>query len=140
MEETKASSGDSSADDEPSKGPSTERSQGRRRAAKRSIPALLPPEFLDSSSEDEDESKAAPAAPSKPKRIKFNTVERQLGSQGKLPQDRRVGRTLYRVLAAHGEQPVAPIMSKHSRNMKQELMARRRAPSRQGGGFFVRGR
>lgn len=97
---------------------------------------LLPLEFLESDDEDEATT-MTDATAHKPKKIKFNTVERRLArSEGRRPQDERVGSTLYRVLADRGDSKLAPKQHKYTLGMRKELLIRGRMAI-QKKGFFA---
>ncbi len=131
------------------------------------MPALLPAEFLDSSSEDEGDADDDVPEDSKPrqgkkgpKRIKLESTEQPdsrprrrrrhgdgegQGEGEKRPvRDRRVGQTLYRVLPAapsSGERQLPPKMDNRACYRKQQLLARGRATQpRKSTGFLVQRR
>ncbi|EHK47966.1 hypothetical protein TRIATDRAFT_316106 [Trichoderma atroviride IMI 206040] len=112
----------------------SEASSGRKRVQKSDIPAVLPAEFLeDSSSEDEDED-AADAA-SGPKRRKVSGVEKRLTRLDAGPKDEVVNSTVYRV-AKKTDERMAPKLKKHTRSSKDLLLKRNRPAAKSGTGFF----
>lgn len=112
----------------------SEASSGRKRVQKSDIPAVLPAEFLeDSSSEDEDED-AADAA-SGPKRRKVSGVEKRLTRLDVGPKDEVVNSTVYRV-AKKTDERMAPKLKKHTKSSKDLLLKRNRPAAKSGTGFF----
>ncbi|KAM0462876.1 hypothetical protein ACHAPV_003702 [Trichoderma viride] len=112
----------------------SEASSGRKRVQKSDIPAVLPAEFLeDSSSEDEDED-AADAA-SGPKRRKVSGVEKRLTRLDAGPKDEVVSSTVYRV-AKKTDERMAPKLKKHTKSSKDLLLKRNRPAAKSGTGFF----
>ncbi|GFP53933.1 hypothetical protein TASIC1_0003031100 [Trichoderma asperellum] len=112
----------------------SEGSSGRKRVQKSDIPAVLPAEFLeDSSSEDEDED-AADAA-SGPKRRKVSGVEKRLTRLDAGPKDEVVNSTVYRV-AKKTDERMAPKLKKHTKSSKDLLLKRNRPAAKSGTGFF----
>lgn len=111
----------------------SESSSGRKRVQKSDIPAVLPAEFLeDSSSEDEDED-AADAA-SGPKRRKVSGVEKRLTRLDAGPKDEVVNSTVYRV-AKKTDERMAPKLKKHTKSSKDLLLKRNRPAAKSGTGF-----
>jgi len=108
----------------------------RPRIYKSSIPEILPPEFLESDSEDEDDADSSRLQRG-PKKIKFDTAERILIQQERPPQDKRVGSTVYRVLGGQGNSQMAPKASQRSRNSKAFLLQRDKTP-KHSGSFFAK--
>lgn len=100
------------------------------------IPDVLPPEFLESDDEDEDDAMDLDL-PKKPTKITFNNVEKRLAKENRAPADKKVGGTVYRVVADKSEKKLAPKMQKQSRNLKADMMNRNRAPV-QRKGFLVK--
>lgn len=106
-----------------------------QRKRKFEIPHVLPLELLES--DDEEESMpAALAEERRPKKIKFDAMER-LSREDRTPRDQRVGSTVYRVLTNKTDGILAPKAHKQTSNQKQQMLLRRRAPRRKGG-FFVK--
>ncbi|KAK1245100.1 hypothetical protein MKX08_004729 [Trichoderma sp. CBMAI-0020] len=111
-----------------------EASSGRKRVQRPDIPAVLPAEFLeDSSSEDEDED-AADAA-SGPKRRKVSGVEKRLTRLDAGPKDEVVNSTVYRV-AKKTDERMTPKLKKHTKSSKDLLLKRNRPAAKSGTGFF----
>lgn len=109
-------------------------SSGRKRAERSRIPAVLPAEFLeDSSSEDEAEDAAGVAAG--PKRRKVAGVEKRLTRLDAGPKDEVVKSTVYRV-AKKTDQRLAPKLKKHSKASKELLLKRNRPSVKSGSGFL----
>jgi U3 small nucleolar RNA-associated protein 16 len=101
---------------------------------KSDIPAVLPAEFLeDSSSEDEDEDAADSA--SGPKRRKVSGVEKRLTRLDAGPKDEVVNSTVYRV-AKKTDERMAPKLKKHTKSSKDLLLKRNRPAAKSGTGFF----
>jgi U3 small nucleolar RNA-associated protein 16 len=121
----------------------TEEAEPSRRR-KPEVPVLLPPELLESDDEDEDDDAVAraaaraerDAAEARPKKIRFDEVERKLALDARPARDATVGTTVYRVMAAKGDQGLAPKMAKSSAHTKKVLLARGRVVKKQGG-FLV---
>lgn len=112
----------------------SEASSGRKRVQKSDIPAVLPAEFLeDSSSEDEDED-AADAA-SGPKRRKVSGVEKRLTRLDSGPKDEVVNSTVYRV-AKKTDERMTPKLKKHTKSSKDLLLKRNRPAAKSGTGFI----
>ncbi|KAI5465715.1 hypothetical protein BGZ63DRAFT_374339 [Mariannaea sp. PMI_226] len=122
QDEAKASAVESSAAEEP---PVPVETAGRRRRTdKIKVPDLLPAEFLeDPSSEDEDENSNAVVA--RAKKRKIADIEKSLASESRGPRDERVGSTVYRV-AKKADERMAPKTSKQSKNSKDLLLKRNR--------------
>ncbi|KAI1640174.1 hypothetical protein F4809DRAFT_591776 [Biscogniauxia mediterranea] len=120
---------------------------GRRRAEKHKLPDVLPSEFLtDSSSESDDDTALQRVLAKKPKKITFDAAAQALGKDdpgaGKQrpPRDEIVGATRFRVLAAQGDEKLAPRAHKNARLVKEDLLRRRRTavvPNKKKG-FFLR--
>ena len=104
-------------------------------------PNLLPEELLES--DDEEDQEAAQlereSAMKNPKKIKLDVEERLSQHTTPLPQDERIGSTVYRVTAEKGNGKLAPKLSKESKQLKQKLLARHRLPEKKGG-FLVKKR
>lgn len=116
----------------------------RKRLDRRSLPDVLPDDFLEAASDDDDEDRQDDdedeAASRRQKKPHPNTIAKQLArAESRRPQDQRVGSTVYRVTAPQGDSRLAPKMSKHSRNAKELLMRRGRPVARRGG-FLVKKR
>ena len=111
------------------------------RKRKLETPNLLPAELLES--DDEEDLEAAQlereSAMKLPKKIKLDVEERLSQHTTPLPQDERIGSTVYRVTADKGSGKLAPKLSKESVQLKQKLLARHRLPEKKGG-FLVKKR
>lgn len=106
-----------------------------QRKKKLEIPHVLPLELLES--DDDEETRPAERAEGRgPKKIKFDTAEMS-SLEERLPRDRRVGSTVYRVLADRDDGILAPKAHKQAMNVRQGLLLRKRAPRRRGG-FFIK--
>ncbi|KAJ4304143.1 hypothetical protein N0V88_001753 [Collariella sp. IMI 366227] len=103
---------------------------------KAAVPKLLS-HFLESDDEDDMAQQVNSAADGKNKRRKLGSVESSLLRQPKLPKDKRVGSTAYRVVAGAGDGRLAPKVKQQSRNLKDTLLRRDRVAQSKGG-FFVR--
>lgn len=102
----------------------------RKRLDRRTLPSVLPDEFLESDSEAEEEGEEDESA-ARPKKIKFNTAARQVVSaEARHPADQRVGSTVYRVMKKQGESKLAPRGGKYSKNAREMLLARGRTVPR----------
>lgn len=112
----------------------TEALPGRKRAERMSIPNLLPEEFLDSSSEGEEEEMDDFAGGARPKRRRVAGVERSLKRLDRAPRDERVGSTVYRV-AKGSDERLPPKSKKYAQSGKDVLMRRNR-PGVRSTGFF----
>lgn len=109
-------------DDEDEQPAVVQRAPNRRRQA---LPTVLPEDFLVSDSEtsdgEEDEEQRVP------KKIKFNTVARQVEAAEKgAVRDVAVGGTVYRVTAKQGDGKLAPKGRKVSKNARERLLGRGR--------------
>lgn len=71
------------------------------------------------------------------KRVKFNTVERRVAREDRAPRDEQVGGTVYRVVKDKTDKKLAPKMRKETRNLKEQLLSRNRAPQKRRG-FLVK--
>lgn len=111
-------------------------SEGQRRK-KLEIPDVLPPEFLDSDDEEEEDEALNVSKAVQNKRIKFNTVERRVAREDRAPRDEQVGGTIYRVVKDKTDKKLAPKMRKETRNLKEQFLARNRVPQKRRG-FLVR--
>lgn len=114
----------------------------RKRLDKRSLPDVLPDDFLEAASDDGDSNDGSEEAEARrPKKPKFNTIVRQVAkAESRRPKDERVGSTVYRVAAPRDDNPsLAPKLDKSSRNAR-ELLLRRQRPAPRKGGFLVKKR
>lgn len=117
----------------------------RKRLDRRSLPDVLPDDFLEAASDDDDDDEDGQdedgaAAARRQKKPHPNTIAKQLArAESRRPQDQRVGSTVYRVAAPQGDSRLAPKQSKHSRNVK-EMLIRRGRPVARRGGFLVKKR
>ncbi|EPE10334.1 u3 snorna associated protein [Ophiostoma piceae UAMH 11346] len=97
---------------------------------------LLPLEFLESDSEEEDAAiahkQAAKAA------AKAAKQPRQRVQLAKAPKDRMLGTTAFRVLEDTVNTSIAPKSHSHSTSSRQEMMARKRVGKPKSSGFLVR--
>ncbi|TLD29168.1 hypothetical protein PspLS_04217 [Pyricularia sp. CBS 133598] len=112
-------------------------------AAPKAAPALLPAEFLESDDEsdadDDDESRRTAAEARRPKKIKFETAERQSARQeGRGVADRRDGDTVYKVVRPVADTRLAPRASKRTAFDKKKLLSRGRVEVRKKGGFLLK--
>lgn len=106
------------------------------RRKRMAIPDILPPEFLES--DDEDGSDAMDLdMPRKPTKITFGRADRDLAKRNRAPADKKVGGTVYRVVADKTEKKLAPKVDKNSRNIKADLLNRNRAPVKRKG-FLIK--
>lgn len=122
-------------DDVPTtKAPATE---GEKR--KREVPQLLPLELLESDDEEDTPRQTDSAADQQNKRRKLGSAELALLNGPRLPKDKRVGTTAYRVVKGTGDGRLAPKARKQSVNLKEMLLRRDRV-AKPRGGFFVKSR
>jgi len=101
------------------------------------IPDVLPPEFLESDDEEDEDEGGDASEVTQNKRIKFNTVERRVAREDRPPRDEQVGATVYRVVKDKTDKKLAPKMRKETRNIKEQLLSRNRAPQKRRG-FLVK--
>ncbi|KAL1880623.1 hypothetical protein Daus18300_001234 [Diaporthe australafricana] len=120
--------------------------QGRRkRLDRRSLPAMLPDDFLEAASDEEDQDEDSDnnggQDARKPKKVKLSTVLEQQAAEAesRRPQDRRVGSTVYRVVTKQDDPILAPKPHNRSHNAREQLLARRRPVERKGGFLVKRG-
>lgn len=121
----------------------------RKRLDKRSLPAVLPDDFLDFASDDDDneapagdeeDDEAARERAAKRRRSAFNTAARRVArAEARQPLDQRVGATVYRVMREQGDDRLAPRAARYSRNAKEALLGRGRPAARRTG-FVVKKR
>ncbi|KAL2133885.1 hypothetical protein VTI74DRAFT_1501 [Chaetomium olivicolor] len=105
---------------------------------KTAVPKLLP-QLLESDDEDDVAQQLGSAASGKNKRRKLGGIDPSLLREPKLPKDKRMGSTAYRVVAGTGDGRLAPKLKQQSRNLKETLLRRDRVAQPRGG-FFVRNR
>ncbi|EFW99128.1 u3 snoRNA associated protein [Grosmannia clavigera kw1407] len=99
------------------------------------VTKLLPLEFLESDDEQSDDDEAEGAK----KPSATGTAARRRNIAGKLPpRDRRQGSTVYRLLTDGGPRALAPKIRKYSRNVRKELVARKRTGRPISRGFLVK--
>lgn len=103
---------------------------------RREVPKLLPLELLESDDEDDVVQQSSSAANGNNKRRKLGSEEQRLLAEPKLPKDKRVGSTAYRVVKGQGNTRLAPKVKKQAINLKEALLRRDRVPQPKGG-FFV---
>jgi U3 small nucleolar RNA-associated protein 16 len=105
---------------------------------KREVTKLLPLELLESDDEDDVPQQPSSAA-DKHKRRKLGGAEQALLREPKLPKDKRLGSTAYRVVKGTGDARLAPSVKKQAVSLKETLLRRNRVPQSRGG-FFVKSR
>lgn len=124
---------DEEADDaSPSTKPTPERVEKKRRE----VPKLLPLELLESDDEDDVSQQPSSAADGNNKRRKLGGAEHRLLAEPKLPRDKRLGSTAYRVVKGKGNTKLAPKVKQQAVNLKETLLRRDRVAQPRGG-FFV---
>jgi hypothetical protein len=101
------------------------------------VPDVLPPEFLESDDEEDEDDVQDVSLAIESRRIKFDEVEKRLGLEDRAPRDEQVGGTLYRVVKNKADKKLAPKMRKETRNLKAQFLSRNRAPQKRRG-FLVR--
>ncbi|KAL2201010.1 hypothetical protein P885DRAFT_73357 [Corynascus similis CBS 632.67] len=106
---------------------------------KRDVPKLLPLELLESDEEDDVAHQDSPAADGQRKRRKLGGAEQALLREPKLPKDKRLGSTAYRIVKGNGDTRLAPKVKKHAVSLKGTLLRRDRV-AKPRGGFFVKSR
>ncbi|KAH6624565.1 hypothetical protein B0J18DRAFT_182172 [Chaetomium sp. MPI-SDFR-AT-0129] len=111
--------------------------EGEKR--KREVPQLLPLELLESDDEEDTPRQTDSAADQQNKRRKLGSAELALLNGPRLPKDKRVGTTAYRVVKGTGDGRLAPKARKQSVNLKEMLLRRDRV-AKPRGGFFVKSR
>lgn len=120
--------------------PSVSAAPTRKRLDKRSLPDVLPDDFLEAASDEDDNTDQDDEQDGRPRKPKFNTVARQAAkAESRRPQDQRVGSTVYRVARPSEDPNLAPKAHKHSKNAKEVLLRRQRPVARKGG-FLVKKR
>jgi hypothetical protein len=105
---------------------------------KREVTKLLPLELLESDDEDDVPQQPSSAA-DQHKRRKLGGAEQALLRGPKLPKDKRLGSTAYRVVKSTGDARLAPSVKKQAVNLRETLLRRDRVPQSRGG-FFVKSR
>ncbi len=103
------------------------------------MPKLLPLELLESDDEDDALQQSNSAADGKNKRRKLGGAEQALLRDPKLPKDKRIGSTAYRVVKGAADARMAPKVKKQAVSLKETLLRRDRIAQPRGG-FFVRNR
>lgn len=117
----------------------------RKRLDKHSLPAVLPDDFLeaaslDGSDDEEEKEDGMDGGAARARRARFNTAARQVArAESRVPQDQRVGSTVYRVMKRQGDARLAPKVGRQSRNAKEAMMGRGR-PAAKKAGFLVKKR
>ncbi|KAK3901674.1 hypothetical protein C8A05DRAFT_34645 [Staphylotrichum tortipilum] len=119
--------------------PSTLKATPETEKRKREVPKLLPLELLESDDEDYAAQQSNSAAEGKNKRRKLGGVEQALLREPKLPKDKKLGSTAYRVVKGAGDVRLAPRVKKQAVNLKETLLRRDRLAQPRGG-FFVKNR
>lgn len=103
------------------------------------MPKLLPLELLESDDEDYAAQQLSSAADGKNKRRKLGGAEQALLREPKLPKDKKLGSTAFRVVKGAGDVRLAPRVKKQAVSLKETLLRRDRL-SQPRGGFFVKNR
>ncbi|KAK4099063.1 hypothetical protein N658DRAFT_476123 [Parathielavia hyrcaniae] len=106
---------------------------------KREVPKLLPLELLESDDEDDISQQPSSSADKSHKRRKLGGPEQALLREPKLPKDKRLGTTAYRVVKGAGDPRLAPRVKKQAVNLRETLLRRDRI-AKPRGGFFVKNR
>jgi hypothetical protein len=115
-------------------GPASETEKRKRQAAN-----FLPLEFLESDDEDDVHQQPSSTADGKHKRRKLGDAAQSLLREPKLPKDKRLGSTAYRVVKGTDDARLAPKVKKQAVDLREVLLRRNRvAQPREG--FFVRNR
>ncbi len=127
------------SEEETVKAPNAAATSESSRKRKLETPNLLPAELLESDDEEDQEAVQLEkeSAMKNPKKIKLDVEERLSQHTTPLPQDERIGSTVYRVTADKGNGKLAPKLSKESMQLKKKLLARHRLPEKKGG-FLVK--
>jgi hypothetical protein len=119
--------------------PSTEGLTSETEKRKRGTSNFLPLEFLESDDEDNVPQQPSSTADGKHKRRKLGSAEQSLLREPKLPKDKRLGSTAYRVVKGTGDARLAPKAKKQAVGLRETLLWRDRVAQRKGG-FLVRNR
>lgn len=101
------------------------------------MPKLLPLELLESDDEDDVPYQPTHAPKEQNKRRKLSGAEKLL-VEPKLPKDKRLGSTAYRVVKGNGNGRLAPQARKQAVNLKEALLRRDRVAQPRGGFFANR--
>ncbi|KAK4158440.1 hypothetical protein C8A00DRAFT_28719 [Chaetomidium leptoderma] len=127
------------SDDEGDATPGTQEPPLETEKRKREVPKLLPLELLESDDEDVVSQQASSAPNGQHKRRKLGGAEQALLRGPKLPKDKRLGSTAYRVMKGTGDARLAPKVRKQAVGLRETLLQRDRVAQPRGG-FFVRNR
>ncbi len=106
---------------------------------KREVPKLLPLELLESDDEDDVLQQSTSGTDGANKRRKLGGAEQALLRDPKLPKDKRLGSTAYRVVKGTPDARMAPKIKKQAVSLKETLLRRDRV-AKPRGGFFVKNR
>ncbi|KAG5921446.1 hypothetical protein E4U53_003799 [Claviceps sorghi] len=110
---------------------------GRNRAARTQVPNVLPAEFLDDSSSEDEGTASRPSGVVAVRRARtVPSVERRLTRQGRGPRDEVTGTTVHRI-SRNVDESMAPKAKKQAQNAKDALLKRGRQPVKgKSSGFF----
>ncbi|CAK7263409.1 hypothetical protein SEPCBS119000_000470 [Sporothrix epigloea] len=112
--------------------------EARKAAVTAPVSKLLPLEFLDSDSEDEQPQKGSTAVPATAKRAASGKSAPVQPHQKRHPRDRQLGTTVYRLLSEGGPTTMAPKLGKRSRRVQQDMLTRNRVGKPVHKGFLIR--
>lgn len=137
-EERKRTQNPKRQEDEDDVSPSAQEPAPGTEKRKREVTKLLPLEMLESDDEDDVAQQPSSAADNN-KRRKLAGAEQALLREPKLPKDKRLGSTAYRVVKGTGDARLAPKVKRQAVSLKETLLRRDRVPQPRGG-FFVKNR
>ncbi|KAK4123079.1 hypothetical protein N657DRAFT_656402 [Parathielavia appendiculata] len=106
---------------------------------KREVPKFLPLELLESDDEDDIVQQPSSSTDGKHKRRKLGGPEQALLREPRLPKDKRLGSTAYRVVKGTGDPRLAPRVKKQAISLRETLLRRDRV-AKPRGEFFVKNR
>jgi hypothetical protein len=113
-----------------------EEAASRKRSGKLEIPTILPAEFLTDSESEEDEESLESVGGARPRKKRtVSAVEKRMSRDGRGPRDEVIGSTVYKV-SKEADERLAPKVQKFSKNTKDLLLKRGRAPVQARSGFF----
>ncbi|CAK7265509.1 hypothetical protein SEPCBS57363_001619 [Sporothrix epigloea] len=102
------------------------------------VSKLLPLEYLDSDSEDEQPHKSSKAASTAAKLAASRKPAQVQKHKKRHPRDRQLGTTVYRLLSEGGPPTMAPKLGKKSQRVQQDMLVRNRLGKPVQRGFLVR--
>lgn len=112
--------------------------QAREEKSAATVSKLLPLEYLDSDSEDEQPHKSSNATSTAAKLAASRKPAQVQKHKKRHPRDRQLGTTVYRLLSEGGPPTMAPKLGKSSRRVQQDMLVRNRLGKPVHRGFLVR--